>query len=153
MYGGVRDRNVIHVVAWNSWATVDGPENWTSYNGIEVDPYYVWVFGKGGIACVSHASLINCRQGKIARPRWIYHDFDKQFRAPEVKSLFPCVDGTLLVGMLGDIYTADYQINRQAGRVVTSAWTKRGGDAKQVIKMPIPAWSVLKSLEANLENA
>src|SRR5262249_13246106 len=49
VYGGVRNRNVVHVVAWNSWATVQGPENWTSYNGIEVDPYYLWLFGKGGI--------------------------------------------------------------------------------------------------------
>lgn len=151
VYGGVRDLNHVHVGAWNSWATVEGPENWTSYNGIEVDPYYVWVFGKGGIACATHASVIKCRQGKIKRPSWIYHDFDKQFKAPEVISLCPCADGTLVISMLSDIYTADYEIKRELGRIITSSWVKRGGNAKQVIKMPIPCWSVLESLKANLQ--
>jgi hypothetical protein len=165
VYGGVRDRNVVHVVAWNSgWNSgdaVDGPENWTGYNGIEVDPYYLWVFGKGGIACATHASMIKCRQRKakgdrLARPTWISHDFDKQFTAPEVISLYPCVDETLLVSMLGDIYTADYRIDRPkngTSRIITSPWVQRGGVAKQLIKMPIPAWSVLESLRANLEES
>lgn len=151
VYAGVRNRNVVHVGAWNSWAAVEGPEHWSSYNGIEIDPYYVWVFGKGGIACASHASMIKCRQGKIPRPTWMYHDFDKQFSSPEVTSMYPCVDGTLLVSMLGEIYTADYTINRGKVRIMTSSWVKRGGVAKQVIKVPIPCWSVLESLKANLE--
>lgn len=153
VYAGVRDRNVVHVVAWNSWAAVEGPEHWTGYNGIEVDPYYLWVFGKGGIACASHASMIKCRQGKIPRPNWIYHDFDKQFTTPEVTSLYPCVDGTLLISMLDDIYTADYNISRDKDRILPSSWVKRGGVAKQVIKMSVPCWSVLESLRANLEPA
>ena len=152
-YGGVRGRNVVHVVAWNSWAAVEGPQNWTDYNGIEVDPYYLWVFGKGGIACATHASMIKCRQGKIPRPAWIYHDFDKQFSNPEVISLSPCVDGTLLVSMLTDIYTADYSIRRDENRLKTSSWVKRGGVAQQVIKMPVPCWSVLESLRTNLAPA
>ena len=153
IYGGVRNANHLWVLAWNSWATVEGPQNWTSYNGIEIDPYYVWLFGKGGIACATHASMIKCRQGKIKRPSWIYHDFDKQeFKTPpEVRSLYPCVDGTLLVGTPDEIYTADYKIDRPKERVLTSSWVKRGGKAKQVIKMPIPCWSVLESLKANLQ--
>lgn len=153
VYGGVRDRNQIHVVAWNSWATVPGPTNWTQYNGIEVDPYYLWVYGKGGIACASHASMIKCRQGKIAQPTWIYHDFDQQFRAPEVISLSPAGDGSLLVSMLDDIYTADYRIDLSKQRIITSNWTKRGGQAQQVIKMPIPCWAALESLRAQLVGA
>ena len=153
IYGGVRDANHVWVLAWNSWATVKGPDNWTSYNGIEVDPYYVWLFGKGGIACVTHASMIKCRQGKITKPTWIYHDFDKQFKTPEVRSLYPCADGTLLVAMQDEIYTADYKIDRPKRRVMTSSWVKRGGNAKQVIKMPIPCWAVLESLKANLQSS
>ena len=150
-YGGVRDRNHVHVLAWNSWATVEGPENWNGYNGIVVDPYYIWLFGKGGIACATHASMIKTRQGKIKRPSWIYHDFDKQFSAPEVISLCPSADGTLVVCMLNEIYTADYKIDQKTNRVVTSSWVKRGGNGKQVVKIPIPCWSVLESLKANLQ--
>ena len=151
IYGGVRNANHLWVLAWNAWATVEGPQNWSGYNGIEIDPYYVWLFGKGGIACATHASMIKCRQGKIKAPTWIYHDFDKQFKQPEVKSLSPCVDGTLLVAMLDKIYTADYKIDRSKGRVLTSSWVERGGNARQVIKMPIPCWPVLESLKANLQ--
>lgn len=151
-YGGVRDRNHVHVLAWNSWDTVEGPKDWTGYNGIEVDPYYVWVFGKGGIACATHASMIKARQGKIKRPSWVYLDFDKQFSAPEVISLCPSADGTLVVCMLNEIYTADYKIDQKTSRVVTSSWVKRRGNGKQVIKIPIPCWSVLESLKANLQS-
>ena len=152
IYGGAVNVDYIHVVAWNAWGSVKGPEHWTSYNGIEVDPYYVWVFGKGGIACATHASVIKCRQGKLERPSWVYHDFDKTFQAPEVVSLYPCADGTLVVAMQDDIYTADYSINRASMRVVTSSWVKRGGNAKQVIKMVIPCWPVLESLRADLQS-
>ena len=93
---------------------------------------------------------LKCRRGKIARPSWIYHDFDTQFNRPEVANLYPCADGTLLVAMLGNIYTADYRIDRKASRVVTSSWVKRGGDATQVVKMPIPCWSILDQLNARL---
>ncbi len=70
MYGGVRDGNYIHVAAWANYGTVEGPEKWKTYNGIEVDPYFLWVFGKGGIACATHASVIKARQGKIKKPSW-----------------------------------------------------------------------------------
>jgi hypothetical protein len=154
MYGGIRDANQLYVVAWNAWAKVNGPEKWTSYNGIEIDPYYVWVFGKNGIACATHASMIKCRQGKTSRPSWILHDFDtKEFvTPPEVISLSPCVDGTLLVAIPGEIYTADYKIDRSKNRVLTSSWVRRGGNAKQVIKMPIPCWEALESLRENLQS-
>jgi hypothetical protein len=152
IYGGVRNANHLWVLAWNSWATVEGPQKWSNYNGIEVDPYYVWLFGKGGIACATHASMIKCRQGKIKAPTWIYHDFDKQFTTPEVRSLYPCADGTLFVAMQDRIYTADYKIDRSKGRVLTSSWVERGGNAKQVIKMAIPCWALLESLKMNLQS-
>jgi len=155
-YAGVRDGNKIYVMTRNlvGAGPVEGPEEWTSYNGIEVDPYYLWVFGKDGIACATHASIIKSRQGKITRPTWIYHDFDNQVfpSEPEVTSLCPCADGTLVANIQGNIYTADYEIDRESRRIVTSSWVKRGGNAKQVIKMPIPCWPLLESLRANLQS-
>lgn len=109
------------------------------------------MFWKGGIAYASHASVIKCRQGKIPRPMWISHDFPPQFTAPEVISLCRCVDETLLVGLPGDISTADYRVERGTSRIITSSWVQRGGIAKQIFKMPIPAWSVLENLRANQE--
>ena len=172
-YAGVRDSNNIYVVTWDEdnnnmiWGAVQGPEAWDSYNGIEVDPRYLWVFGKGttgkyltrryeSIACATHASIIKCRQGKIPRPTWIYHDFEDDMwhhgTLPVVTSLFPCADGTLVANIQGNIYTADYEIKLASRRIVTSSWVKRGGNAKQVIKMPIPCWSVLERLRATLLN-
>lgn len=160
VYGGVGDANDLWVVAWDSWATVRGPQGWKSYNGIEVDPYYVWLFGKHGIACATHASIIKCRQDKnkgmaAAGPSWIYHKGPEKFTAPEVMSLYPCIDGTLLVSMLDNIYTADYEIKRseKGNSIDTSSWVERGGQAKQVIKMPIPCWSVFQSLKERLQSA
>ena len=165
-YVGVRNGNEIYVGTTSkpmhptTYGTVKGPA-WTSYNGIEVDPYYLWVFGKGGIACATHTSIIKCRQGKIATPSWIYHDIGNQFPSTlEVTSLCPCADGTLVANIQGNIYTADYEIERAVhkgnvfipGRIVTSSWVKRGGNAKQVIKMPIPCWSMLETLRTNLQS-
>lgn len=168
-YTGVRDSNYIfagyhpdprtgYYSSTTLW-TIEGPENWTSYNGIEVDPHYLWVFGKDGIACATHASIIKHMQGKIASGKlpWFYHDFDKQLfpSPPEVTSLFPCADGTLVTNIQGNIYTADYDVVRARfldRRIVTSSWVKRGGKAKQVIKMPIPCWSMLESLRENLQS-
>jgi len=150
VYGGVRNENRLNVMYGIDAAKVEGPEQWTSYNGVEVDPNYVWLFGKGGIACATHASMRKCRQGQIERPSWIYHDFDTQLKEPEVISLNACGDGTLLVSMLDDVYTADYTVDREKSRIVTSSWVKRGGRAKQVVKMPIPCWTLLESLRANL---
>ncbi|GAA2155790.1 hypothetical protein FHX52_4089 [Humibacillus xanthopallidus] len=150
-YGGVRDRNVLHVVAWNSWAEVDGPQNWRTYTGVALDPYYVWVFGKGGIACATHASMIRCRQQRSRTPAWIYHDFPAPFKTPEVESLSVSADGTLAVSLQGEVHTADYTIDRGKNRVLTTEWTARGGGARQVVKLPVPCWPVLESLRTNLE--
>jgi hypothetical protein len=156
VYLGNRNFNLLQVLAWKDWRSVLGPETWVNYNGIEVDPYYLWVFGKDGIACATHASIMKCRRDQTERPSWIYHDFDKSLwqsgQPPEVISLYPCADGTLVASMLSDIYTADYEIDRKSNRIVTSSWVKRGGNAKQVIKMPIACWPVLESLKANLQS-
>jgi hypothetical protein len=75
-------------------------------------------------------------------------------RSPDVTSLFPCEDGTLVAVIEGNIYTADYEIYPFSGalHIVTSSWVKRNGKAKQVIKMPIPCWPMLQSLRRRLQS-
>ena len=154
-YGGDRKGNINFVFVGHSFGTVPGPDQWSGYSGIEVDPYYLWVFGKSGIACVTHASVAKFIQGKISQPTWIYHDFDKSLweagSPPPVFSLSPCIDGTLTACLRNnEIHTADYKIDRESRRIKTSNWIKRGGQGVQVVKMPIPCWSLFESLKATL---
>ena len=153
IYGGTSGSAHVWMAMEGQPAAFALPTGWTSYNGIEVDPDHVWVFGKGGVACASHASMLRYRQGNIAQPAWLRLDFDAQFKAPEVSSLSVAADGTLILIMLHKIYTADYQIDRAAGRIKTSAWFERGGFGTQVVKMPIACWPALESLRANLQAA
>ena len=107
---------------------------------------------------VSHVLHIprssNADKVRLRGPEWIYHEEEHR----EVTSLCPCADGTLVANIAGNIYTADYEIERpvhwaqsfKPGRIVTSPWVKRGGNAKQVIKKPIPCWSMLESLTKKL---
>ncbi len=152
-YGGVCDRNVLHVVAWNSWAEVDGPQHWSTYNGVAVDPYYVWVFGKGGIACATHASMIKCRQKKTRTPAWIYHDFPAPFKAPEVHALTPVRRRHARRGHAGRHLHRRLRDRPCKNRVVDQlvGGARRRGNA--VVKLPVPCWPVLESLRTNLEAA
>jgi hypothetical protein len=154
-YAGVRGDNKIHVVVSNDILphTVEGPEFWTSFNGIEVNQHHLWVFGKDGIACATHASIIKCLQHKIVRPSWIFVKEIPYDRSPDVTSLFACEDGTLVAAIEGKIYTADYDIYPFSGalHINTSSWVKRNGKAKQVIKMPIPCWPMVQSLRMKLQ--
>jgi len=157
-YGGARNGNHINVLAWANVGTVPGPAGWSGYSGIEVDPYFLWVFGTGGISCATHASIIKCRQGKIQQPRWLEHHFDKSLWSsgspPPVYSLCPSADGTFAACLTNsDIYTANYSIDRASNRIVTTSWKKRGGGGAQVVKMPIPCWDALESLTANLQSS
>jgi|GEM_PF-2508272 hypothetical protein len=49
------------------------PAPWGTYTGIDIDPYYLWVFRAQGFACATHASVLSCIQGKRAVPRWMEH--------------------------------------------------------------------------------
>ena len=99
------------------------PSPWSTYSGVEVDPYYLWVFGPTGFACATHASVIKCLQKKIPKPSWIeFHPNDilgdqsndgggnmwlvdgYEIRGgrPPLKgliSLSPCTDGTLFISL------------------------------------------------------
>lgn len=170
IYGGYSGNGRIWVELQNSWAEVPSP--WEEgYNGIEVDPYYLWVFGSKGFACATHTSVVQCKNGKLPSPRWITYkfkwaDFSQSSNPPNltqpadqenwvnslnILSLCPCADGTLSVSLQNNsFWTANYEIRLKDKRIDTNAWVLRGGEGDQIQKMPIPCWSLLESLKANL---
>jgi hypothetical protein len=115
IYGALRSSSEIYVNQSNTGAYVPTP--WGDYSGIEVDPYYLWVFRPHAVACATHASVISCILGKRTSPRWMEHSPDAlgdQTRdgegnlweledgrhvksRPPLKGLLsfsPCIDGT-----------------------------------------------------------
>ena len=70
-YGAMRSSSEIYVDQLNTRCYVPAP--WATYSGIDVDPYYVWVFRPEGVACATHASVISCILGKRTAPRWMEH--------------------------------------------------------------------------------
>jgi hypothetical protein len=192
IYGALRASSELYVDQSNTRCYVPTP--WGDYSGIEVDPYYVWVYRPHAVVCATHASVISCIQGKRPMPRWMEHgpndvlgDQSRQGEGnlwlvngretkprPPLKgilSLSPCKDGTLYASIYnrtvsksstGDhwlfeakdtlgSYTTRYNIDLKAGRINVDPWVKIGGDALQVLKMPIPSWSLFESLETTLK--
>jgi hypothetical protein len=53
------------------------PAPWHTFSGIEVDQHLLWVFGPGGFACATHASVMKAIKeqaaGKASEPRWMYY--------------------------------------------------------------------------------
>jgi hypothetical protein len=121
MYGALAGSAEIYVDQSNTRCYVPAP--WGSYSGIDVDAYYVWVFGPMGLACATHASVISCIRGIIKKPRWLTHSpealigdrnthpgkpwYDYRRGTPisyppliGIQSLSPCKDGTLFACIL-----------------------------------------------------
>ena len=171
IYGGYRGNPKIWIAFQKSWKEVSSPWG-EEYNGIEVDPYYLWVFGSKGFACATHSSVIQCKNGILPTPKWITYNFkwtdfaqaptapkitqpadqDNWVKNLNVLSLCPCPDGTLAVNLNGSFWTANFEIKLNDKRIDTDSWIERGGNGDQIQKMPIPCWSVLESLNANLQS-
>lgn len=154
IYGGYSDNPKIWIALQNSWAEVPSP--WTDpYNGIEVDQNYLWVFGRHGLACATHASVIRCKKGEIPKPNWITYstNWPDGFN---VRSLCPSADGILTISSQQrdmNVWTPNYEIKLKEPRKIRAGISiRRGGDASQIRKMPIPCWSMLESLKANLQS-
>jgi len=151
IYGGYSGNPNIWVEFDNSWGEVPSP--WEQYNGIEVDPYCLWVFGPKGLAFATHASAVRCKKGEIRKPNWITYStgWNDGFN---VNALSPCADGTLTIFSTqqdNNCWTPYYKINLKEKRIDLSPWVRRGGWGIQVQKMAIPCWSLLGSLKANLQ--
>lgn len=116
IYGALRSSSEIYVDQSNTRCYVPSP--WETYSGIDIDPYYLWVFRPQGVACATHVSVISCILGKRKTPRWMEHSpsdvlgdqstqgagnfwlVNNQETKPRpplkgVISLSPCKDGTI----------------------------------------------------------
>lgn len=155
IYAGYNRNPNVWVELDNNWKDVPSP--WTEYNGIEVDPNFLWVFGKEGIACATHASVIKCKNGKLDKPRWITYktNWEDGFN---VKSLCASADGVLSIcsdqsrqsGLV--LWQGDYKINLKESKLT---WSYSGHPLQerpeQIIKTPAPCWAVFESLWRSLE--
>lgn len=151
IYGGYSGKPKIWVEFDNAWGDVPSP--WEQYNGIEVDPYCLWVFGPKGLACATHASLVRCKKGEIGKPNWITYNTGWK-DGFNVTALSACADGTLILSSKqqdSNCWTPNYDINLKERRIGLKPWDRRGGWGTQVQKMAIPCWSLLDSLRANLQ--
>jgi len=113
VYGGLaRENSEIYVDAGNGRAGYV-PSPWGGYDGIGVDRHYLWVFGSGGLACATHASVMRCLNEKKGTPRWmghfpnhlLYEGNQNPTPRPDPKPLLglvdlcPCEDGTLVAAL------------------------------------------------------
>ncbi len=160
IYGGYSGNGNIWVEFNNDWRDVPSP--WGEYKGIEVDPHFLWVFGTEGLACATHASVIKAsierKNGNPSSPAWITFKtgWEDGFN---VRSLWPCVDGTLAVGSDQPIqnglvlWTGEYKVHLKEPRRIEWHYqgAPRGGSPKLVHKMPIPCWSLYAKVLADLE--
>lgn len=151
IYVGYRNSPSIFVAFENYWKDLPSPFS-TGYNGIEVDPIYLWVFGSNEIACTTHTSMINCQKGKQEKPNWKLYKlmwdnfskdsenkkkFDTEAKQQEyiknrnLLSLCPCADGSLSLSINDmnasqnkEIWTANYSITLE-GQIQTDSWVRR----------------------------
>jgi hypothetical protein len=160
IYGGYRESSNIWVALDNSW--LDVPTPWSGYNGIEVDKYCLWVFGKNGIACATHASVVQAlrarRNGVDARPKWMtYHTGWRD--GFNVKSVSPCADGILAVSSDQSVHgglvlwTGTYKIDLKGAGSLDWNFngSPRGGRPGQIGKMPIHCWTLFDGVLRDLE--
>ena len=70
-YAGLEASPEIYVDAVGKEGYVRAP--WATYSGVRVDQHYLYVFGWGGFACATHASVMRCLTGGGQTPRWIHH--------------------------------------------------------------------------------
>ena len=132
VYGGLANSPDIYVDGTGAEGGVRSP--WGNYSGLGVDQHYLWVFGSGGFACATHASVMRCLKGKSQNPRWMTHFpnehlYAKSYHQDQSKvtdrppllglvDLCPCDDGTLVAALYtrsvkdripkGNTWTSDY---------------------------------------------
>lgn len=148
-YGTLENSKDIFVYA-------DGPGQKTvpipmdSYTGIAFDSYFLWVYGKDGIACATHASIMSCITNKRSTPRWLGPPTTNNMT--DVIDLSPCEDSTLLVSTSGPLSTAVYRVDfatpnlEDKQRLTVDAWEHLwgGNGAAQVQKLPVYGWPLLE---------
>lgn len=77
VYGALVSSPNIFVDHSNTIYSVPSP--WSSYSGIAIDDYYLWVFRPEGFACATHASVVKCTLLKSSAPRWIQYEIPGEY--------------------------------------------------------------------------
>jgi hypothetical protein len=177
VYGGAESSSGI-LVAAEGLDPAEVPSPWTEYRGLGVDDTYVWVFGSGGFACATHASIVRCLANKedFPEPRWMTHYPPKEMlyhssytgsatnRPPRrgLLSLSPCDDGTLMAAIAmymtsiaviprPMLYTAVYHTDVKA-KTITVDWKKLPDTTAGAVvqKVPVACWPMLEELYRTL---
>jgi hypothetical protein len=147
LYGSLEGTTDIFVWHPNGPAAVRVPHS--VYSGIAVDPYSLWMYGRDGFACATHASVMSCITKKRSMPLWLNPVTNNI--AP-VLDLSSCEDETLFVSTPDRLATAVYHVDFQTpsmpdgGRLRVEQWETlvAGGGASQVQKLPIFGWPLLE---------
>lgn len=155
IYCGYADNPKFWMMLDNGWTDIVSPLQ--RYSGIEVDPYFLWVFGAEGLACATHASLVRCKKGQIGQPKWI--TFKPRLQGGfDVRSLSTSPDGILVIGShqvpRNEIvmYSGDYSVDLKSLKMTwKNVGGARGYQCKQIKKMAIPCWSLFDRVMADLE--
>jgi hypothetical protein len=139
-YAGAAASSQIYVDASGKEGYVPSP--WGGYSGLGVDQDFVWVYRADGLACATHASVMRCLRGEIAKPRWMAYDPAQllytavygrdqgKVRDPKplkgLVDLCACDDGTLVAAL----YTRSVVEQPPA----VSSWPQSSGESVYVFK-------------------
>jgi hypothetical protein len=121
------------------------PTSMGNYNGVAVDPYCLWVYGKNNVACVTHASVVDFVHKRRAALNWLgpaRHD-----RPFVPLSLSACGDGTVLLyegQLMNGLYRIDFSTPIPDGGL-TIKWELYSElrSADQVQKLAILGWPLI----------
>ena len=128
--------------------------------GIAVDPHFLWLYGRDGFVCASHASVLSCIQGKRATPYWLGNGQPKPFPGGNVLALSSCEDGTLFALASGNkAKTARYHVDFKNGPheagwlVIDEDWQDiPGAGGIECQKLPVFGWPRVEALAALLSH-
>jgi hypothetical protein len=149
IYGTLKDSKDIFV--WLEDRSLAGrePIPMDVYSGIAVDSYFLWMYGRDGFACATHASVMICINKKLATPRWLGGK-DNPGNIAGVLDLYSCEDRTLLVSTADNVSTAVYRVDLTKMTLVIEPWEKfpNGAErgASQVRKVPVYGWQQIERL-------
>ena len=122
---------------------------WDHYIGIEVDPYYLWAFLPGFIACATHASVIKCIKDGTGRPSWIEYAIPQSAPLKGLRSFCPCEDGTIVASDDNlNMWTTTYSVDLKGRSIKLTGWEQLGGKGYQI---PNPCWRLFAQLKADLK--
>ena len=137
-YGGLANSPDIFVIKHDGYIHEYVPTPWSQYAGIGVDEHYLWVFGTGGFACATHASVLKAVNERAkghtsSKPRWMVHYPNRllykglstrdELVGPRpgepvlrgLHDLAPCEDGTLTASVVTRSYDKNGRLEGEAG--------------------------------------